>query len=336
MSIEKHPTRPGWYYVKHYPHGRKEKPERTPVEGYDAAKALDDSIKKLKGQGSASNITTFPRIQDVIGDYLLWAKNIRKLAPITLYQKGLRFDNHILPYFGKYRIHDLDQTILDGYASGMKPWQYIVDLNHLFALISWMVKRKHAKKLDWEPEKPTGHHAIKPVPHPTDLLKALDSVKKEKYRILFKLMLYTGLRWNEARNIKWEDIDLRTGSIRIKEIIDGPQDIIYIPEPLHEWFTREKKENGYVFESDKIKGKPVYNIWHVLNEASKICGTHLSNHSLRHASGTYLYEQTDDIYKVQAHLRHVRISTSQIYTRMSIKRRKAAVNSVIDYIENEK
>ncbi|HIJ94571.1 MAG TPA: site-specific integrase [Desulfuromonadales bacterium] len=63
-------------------------------------------------------------------------------------------------------------------------------------------------------------------------------------------MTRTGLRWNEARNIKWEDIDLKGDRIRIKEIVDGPQDIVYILGSLHKRFTENAESCGYVFQSD--------------------------------------------------------------------------------------
>jgi site-specific recombinase XerD len=58
--------------------------------------------------------------------------------------------------------------------------------------------------------------------------------------------------------------------------------------------------------------------------------------TIRHVSGTYLYEQENDIYKVQAHLRHKKVTTTQIYARMSIARRRSSVSSIIDYVDNNK
>jgi len=60
MSIEKH-SRPGWFYVKHYPEGRRGKPERLPIEGYEAA-TLDMSLKVSK---NIQPELTFPKLSEL-------------------------------------------------------------------------------------------------------------------------------------------------------------------------------------------------------------------------------------------------------------------------------
>ena len=41
------------------------------------------------------------------------------------------------------------------------------------------------------------------------------------------MMLFTGLRSNEARNLRWEDLDTNNWTIRVKEVKNGPQDIYF-------------------------------------------------------------------------------------------------------------
>ncbi|MDA8114980.1 MAG: tyrosine-type recombinase/integrase [Acidithiobacillus sp.] len=326
MSIEKRNTPGGGYYVKWYPNGRNHPPERIPFATYAEAAQCDESLKQRRAKAPA---TVFPRLDDVAEEYLTWCWG--KWSAVTMAAKERRLQRYVLPFFGKYRAAEINQHHLDQYAAGMKKWMYATDHAHLFAMISWMVSRNYAHVLTWKPERVTGHHAVKQVPHPADIVKAIDAMRKEKYRILFKLMLFTGLRWNEARNVRWENVDTSGGTIRLKEIVNGPQDVIHIPDPLLPWFKDNQKGRGWVFESDRKKGHPVKNLWQVLERASTVCGTHLSTHTFRHASATYLYEATNDIYQVQAHLRHTKVTTSQIYARMSISRKKGAVDAIIDY-----
>lgn len=333
MSIEKH-SRPGYFYCKWYPQGRKGKPERLVVEGYEKARELDASLKASK---SIAPAVTFPKLSDVVDTYLLWARGEgqakAKLAPTTYATRERRLERFIIPHFGKYRVADLNQTIFDEYEKTVAKWTYFIDLIAIKALVKWMVKRKFAKPLEWQPEAVTGNHAIKAVPHPADLFKAIDSVTKETHRMLFKMMLFSGLRWNEAKNLRWEDMDTNAGTIRVKEIEDAAQDIIYIPEPLREWLTANRKESGLIWEG-RGKGKPLRSLNRVLLAAGKTVGIVLTSHVLRHASGTYLYEQTHDLYAVQKHLRHKEVTTSAIYARMSVSRRQSSVVSIMDYIDN--
>lgn len=106
------------------------------------------------------------------------------------------------------------------------------------------------------------------------------------------MQVYDGMK-HEVFNGRM--FDTRSGSIRLKEVVDGPQDVVYIPGSLIEWFKENRKESGWVFESDREGGKPVKNLWDVLAAASKVCGCHLATHSFRHASATYLYEQNRNI-----------------------------------------
>jgi integrase len=334
MSIEKH-SRPGWFYVKHYPGGRNEKPERLPIEGFEAAVALDNSLKSHKTTPATS---TFPKLKDAVDSYLLWARGDgdakkRKLAPATYETRERRLERFIIPHFGKYRVRDLNQTIFDEYAKTVAKWTYYVDLISVMALIKWMVKRKQAEPLTWCPEPVTGNHAVKSVPHPSDLFKVIDSVPKETHRMLFRMMLYTGLRWNEAKNLLWEDVDMNAGTIRVKEIENAAQDIIFIPEPLREWLKSNMKASGLIWEG-RGQGKPLRSLNRILLAAGQTVGLeHVTSHTLRHASGTYLYEQTQDLYAVQKHLRHKDIATTQIYAKMSVSRRKSSVASIVDYME---
>lgn len=78
MSIEKH-SRPGWYYVKYYPEGRKGPPKRRVAESYEEAIAMDNLLKQAKS--SPADKATHPRLIDVIDSYLEWTKT--KFAPST-------------------------------------------------------------------------------------------------------------------------------------------------------------------------------------------------------------------------------------------------------------
>ncbi len=147
------------------------------------------------------------------------------------------------------------------------------------------------------------------------------------------LMLYTGMRWNEAASIRWEDVDLRGMTIRIKET-DADQDYCYLPEPMLEWFTTHKQAAGFVFKGRTV-GKHTTAYVRAFEAVSEALGCKFTSHSLRHASATYLYEQTGDIYQVQAHLRHKKLTTTAIYARMSVGRRKSAVGSISDYITDK-
>lgn len=333
MSIRPHPSHKGWYIVDHYPDGRNGKRAREPFPSYEEARNFEQALGKNK---TAPAKTTHPRLEDVVENYLLAVKDT--LAPTTYATKERRLNSYIIPFLGKYRVKDLRQTQLDEYKKTVAFWTYHTDLNCLLALITWMVGREQANPLTFKPERPKGEPKVKPIPHPADMIRAIENMKNPKHRILFSLMLYTGLRWNEASNLRWEDVDLKSETVAVKEIKRGKQDSVAIPKSLLAWFEDHKMVSGLIFEG-RFKGKPYKPLWKVLMQAGVDAGVHISNHTFRHASGTYLYEQTNDIYLVQHHLRHSKVTTSQIYARMSVTKRQSAVASVFDYVvkqNNEK
>jgi integrase len=313
--------------VDHYPNGRNGKREREPFPSYEEASRFELTLKKHK---TSPILSTSPRFQDVYEEYLLWAKT--NLAPTTYATRERRLSLYIMPSLGKYRVKDLNQRLLDDYSRTVAKWTFHTDLVGLMALIKWMVKRNYAERLSFDPERPRGNSNIKPVPHPADLLAAIDKLKLEVHRVLLKMMLFTGLRWNEVSNLRWENCDFTSQTIKMDET-ESEQDFIYMPSPLFDWMTTNRKPTGYVFPGRA--GKPYAKLWKPFREVARTLGCKFSSHTLRHASASYLYEQTKDLYQVQAHLRHKKITTTQIYARMSVERRRDAVSSVINYVDNQ-
>lgn len=325
MSYRPHPTKKGFYYVEHRPNGYKGKLERRLVEGIEKAIALNNAIK---GRKNAPPSDTHPRIKDVIPQYLVWVE--RNLSVRTLHNKRTRLVRYIVPYFGQYRVRELTQTILDHYSEQHTRPIYRVDLAHLMALIKWMQKRKLAPLLDFRPESVPCHAQVKTIPAATDLLRMLELLPSETSRVVFTLILFTGLRWSEAAQLEWKNVDTNAGILRIAEVKEAQTDVVPIPPMLMEWFKAHKGE-GYVFKGRK-PGQPIKRLDRSLNKAAKLAGIEVNPHLLRHASATLLYQATGDIYAVQHHLRHSKVATSQIYTRFSVEQKHRGMDALIQHI----
>lgn len=187
------------------------------------------------------------------------------------------------------------------------------------ALSNWMIKRKLGSQLNFKPEQVHVDPKIKTIPAASDLLKVLAAIEKEQHRMLFTLILFCGLRWSEAAQLRWENVDLTAGVIRIADVKDAKTDVVPIPEPVRDWLERNRKTEGWVFP-DHRTGQHIKKLKTILDKASKEVGIgKLTPHLFRHASATLLYQATGDIYAVQHHLRHSKVSTSQIYTRFSVE-----------------
>ena len=328
MSYRPHPTMTGCYYVEHRPHGYKGKIERVVVASIDEAIQMDIDLKEKKGSPAKAQQ---PKIKDVVEEYLIWVE--REQSERTMHNKKTRLDRYVIPFFGEYRIKDLSQMILDRYAAEHTRMVYRVDLAHLMALIKWMQNRKLGPMLDFKPEYVKAEPQVKTIPASADLLKVLAAIPNEMHRMVFTAILFCGLRWSEAAKLRWENIDLTAGVMRIAEIDDAKKDVVPIPAIMVEWLKANRKLGGWVFPG-RYKDSHVKRLDWALNKACQTVGIKLNPHLLRHASATLLYEATGDIYAVQHHLRHSKVATSQIYTRFSVEQKQKSMDKLIKHMFN--
>lgn len=328
VSIRPHATLPGWYTIDYRPNGVKGKREREHYESYDLAMAQKDA---LEGKPLRTEATTYPRLRDIVNEYLAWSE--RNQAAATYETKKCRLERHIIPVLGDRRVKDLTQRLLDSYGANMARGSYREDVIQIMALVKWMVKRHYCKPLDWKPELPAYNSGIKHLPSAPDILRFIAALPQEQHRVACTLMLYTGLRWNETRNLKWENY--RNGEILLKVTKTKQPEILVVPEPCREWFETRKDGKGYIFSVDGGESH-LCNLQRPLAAAEKATGVHMTAHMFRHASATYLYELTGDIYAVQHHLRHSRVTTSQVYTRYSAARRRGSVEALVGMMDKLK
>lgn len=324
MRIYPHPTHAGWYVVD-IPPRKGQKRERPVFGSYDEAVKYSNALSEVTPQA-----TVHPRIGDVVESYLEWVKD--KQAERTYHNKEIRFRKHIIPFFAPYRVKDVTQTLLDRYSKGKKESCYLTDLVFFMALVTWMVKRKHADKLAFEPEIPKIERKIKHIPSPAEILTLCDAIPVEMHKVMALLMLFTGMRIMEVRQLKWEDY--QGNAFTCRHTKTKQQYIQPIPENIRPWFTAHQQKTGFVFQSPYKPNQPVVDIFHSLKKASEQTGIKMTAHTFRHAAATFTYEQTGDIYAVQQLLRHSKISQSTIYARFSAERRQSIMNNLANYIND--
>lgn len=318
----------GWYYVEHRPDGYKGKIERRKIFGIENAIALDAAIKQRKNLPPPE---LHPKLADVIDTYLAWVKLNQSV--VTHSNKVKRYTRYIMPFFGQFRVRELSQSLFDKYAAQSSREQYRADVAMIMALVKWMHKRQLAPIMTFKPDVPKSHPAIKTIPHPSDILKAIALIGKEQTRVIFTLILFTGLRWNEASKLTWQNVDIKTEQLRIAESGGDKIDLVPIPAMLLPWFKSNQQLGGWVFKGRK-KGEHIQRTNRPLKHAAKKVGIDLNPHLLRHASATLLYEATHDIYAVQHHLRHNSVITSQIYTRYSVNQKSENMGKLIEHMFN--
>jgi len=156
----------------------------------------------------------------------------------------------------------------------------------------------------------------------------LDTVKGLRDRIAVELMYASGLRVSEVVSLEVNNIDLNERTIRItgkgskeRMVVFYPSLVLFIKEYLEE---RPDKTNPILLENEKGKQMTTRNIQYMLDKAALKAGITMKvhPHMLRHSFATHLLDNGADLRVVQELLGHSNLSTTQIYTHVSVDRIK--------------
>ena len=153
---------------------------------------------------------------------------------------------------------------------------------------------------------------------------------------ILELLFATGLRVSEVSNIKYNDINLSTGNIKVLgkggkertiQICDQEVKIalkeylsIFKDEILKkEWFFINRLGNKFTEHS-------IANMIKKYQTKANI-QQHLTPHMFRHSFATMLLEEGVDIRYIQGMLGHSSISTTQIYTQINMKQQRKLLST---------
>jgi len=148
-------------------------------------------------------------------------------------------------------------------------------------------------------------------------------ITSQRNKTIIKVILSSGLRLSEMCNIKWREVDLLIGQVKVVQGKGAKDRVLWVDEDttmmLQEWKIRQFKEWGksdYVFTTRNLKqldGKAVRKM--IRTYCNKVSiDKDITTHSLRHTFASDLLRNTHNIRIVQKALGHSDISTTQIYT----------------------
>ncbi|WP_297637923.1 tyrosine-type recombinase/integrase [uncultured Clostridium sp.] len=144
-----------------------------------------------------------------------------------------------------------------------------------------------------------------------------------KNKTMIQLFLATGLRLSELLDLKWKNINLQTGQLKVIQGKGNKDRILWISDTmldiLREYKTKQVDKQGVVdlvFCSSSGKRLDDRGIRRML---VTYCGKakitkEISPHTLRHTYATDLLRATKNIRLVQKALGHADLSTTMIYT----------------------
>lgn len=158
-----------------------------------------------------------------------------------------------------------------------------------------------------------------------------DTVVGKRDRALLELLYATGARVSEISSLDLGGLDLAQGQITVMG--KGSKERVL---PVHRYATGRIRtylaearpalvrpsSPDAVFLSTRGNRLSADAIRRVFNKSAQVAGTTagLSPHALRHTFATHLLDQGADLRTVQELLGHIALSTTQIYTHVSMKR----------------
>ena len=160
----------------------------------------------------------------------------------------------------------------------------------------------------------------------------LNNMKEEdildlRNKLIFELLYATGLRVSELVNLKKKKIDFSNNNIRI--IGKGNKERILpvtsnLKRLFKKYFKKRKYNSDYVFLS--TNGNKLYarDIRRIIKKVIKNMSMFkdITPHTIRHSFASHLLENGADLRMVQELLGHSSVSTTQIYTHISMEKMK--------------
>ncbi|MCX7870404.1 MAG: tyrosine-type recombinase/integrase [bacterium] len=169
----------------------------------------------------------------------------------------------------------------------------------------------------------------------TDGNKKLSTFKKNFLKIRNKLIInflfFTGVRISELVNIKINEIDFENNTIKVLGKGNKERIVLFSKELknlINEYLIIRKdfvdKNNNYLFISLRKKKITSRMIQILFKKLSKLVlkSFSITPHALRHTFATVMLNNGADIVTIKELLGHSSLSTTQIYTKVSIEHLK--------------
>lgn len=183
---------------------------------------------------------------------------------------------------------------------------------------------------------------LKPPKVPRSLPKALtrEEVKRllsvipptrKRDRLIVLLLYGAGLRVSELCNLKKGDIDLDRGIIVVRGGKGAKDRVVPIPEflakEIRSYLETRSDSSEYLLVEERRKNKDRLSpktVWYLLRKYGEKAGVEVTPHKLRHSFATHMLERGVDIRAIQELLGHSNLSTTQIYTKVTVEHLKKA------------
>ncbi|MEJ2666287.1 MAG: tyrosine-type recombinase/integrase [Deinococcales bacterium] len=174
------------------------------------------------------------------------------------------------------------------------------------------VRVAHDPTPAWEKRRPYGDREV-------ERLLALAGPAE---RVIVLLGAHAGLRISEMTSLRWQDLDLGKGELRVEAGKGGKRARVRLTRRLRQALAALRAEGAAPGRQRDLELVLPWGTDHTRKRFRQLCqraGVDYASagvHGLRHGAGTRYYRQTHDLGRVAAHLRHADIQTTRIYAKI--------------------
>jgi integrase/recombinase XerC len=186
------------------------------------------------------------------------------------------------------------------------------------------------------------------TPSKADVEKLLSGEISKRDRVVLELLYATGVRVEELCGINLDDF--REKDVLLVRGKGNKERLVIFGEPAQqavtEWLpVRAKILSTWGIETDALlipvgirhsTRLDVRSVRRIIRAAAKSCNLPAYHpHLLRHACGTHMHDNGASLQAISTLLGHEKLSTTQIYTRVSVSRMKAVYDRAHPHARKE-
>ena len=156
------------------------------------------------------------------------------------------------------------------------------------------------------------------------LMKAAGKTGRHRYRdrMIILVMFRHGLRVTEAVNLRWDQVDFKSGQIHINRLKNGRAATHYLEGDEMRGLRKLKRDNvvnPFMFITERGGPLTRSTVNKLITRAGNVAEIDfpVHPHMLRHACGYYLANKAIDTRTIQDYLGHVSIVHTVRYTELS-------------------
>jgi integrase/recombinase XerD len=216
------------------------------------------------------------------------------------------------------------------------------------AFFQWLARQHHllynpASELELPRQQQRLPRHILSVAEVEQVLNACDTTEPLglRDRAMLETLYSTGMRRAELTNLRADDLDLNRGTVFVRQGKGAKDRVVPIGERACRWVEKylfkvrpdlvDVDDDGTLFLAKHGEGMQAKQLSVIVRNAigrtnlERFADTHpnAACHLLRHACATHMLENGADIRYIQALLGHADLSTTEVYTRVSIQQLKA-------------